>query len=151
MHGVEMQAKLIEWLRRYLPLEIAATAFALLGGLGAATLTANGAIIAYAATWFENVGFYGVALWREVRGRLNGAPLTVAAVTPTLAPSGRALLLEFGPAEVLDSFVIRPACMYALPKLTGSLTLGLIFGKFMADLAFYGLAIVAYEWLKRRR
>lgn len=121
------------------------------GGLGAAALTANGVAIAYAATWAENAGFYGFALLREVRRRLNGEPLSFAAAAPNLAPSGRALVMEFGPAELLDSFVLRPLCMYALPQLMGNLTIGLILGKFLADFAFYGLAIAAYEWLKRRR
>ncbi len=146
-----MRAKLIEWLARYLPLEIAATACSLAGGLGAAAIGMNAAIVAYAATWAENAGFYGYALAREMHGRLTGAPLSMTAARPALLSSSRSLLAEFGAAEALDSFVVRPACMYALPQLTGNLALGLVLGKIVADIAFYGLAVAAYERGKSRR
>lgn len=143
-------SKPLEWLKRYLPLEIAATACALSGGMGAAYFGAGPAVIAYAATWSENIGFYGVALVRELRRRAGAQPLSFASAAPAVMPSARALLAEFGPAELLDSFVIRPAAMYALPMLAGDLALGLLLGKIIADAAFFGLAIVAYEWRKGR-
>jgi hypothetical protein len=133
-----MGGRLRDWLKRYLPLELAATACALLGGYAAASSTANAAVIAYAATWAENVGFYALAIGRE--WRRQGA----------LAPAMRIVVMEFGPAEVLDSFVVRPACMYLGPLLTGQLASGLIVGKIAADIAFYGLAGLAYERQKAR-
>lgn len=146
-----MKAKLVEWLRRYLPLEVAGTACAMLGGIGASALGANGAIVAYCATWAENIGFYGCALVREVRSYLAGAPGVAGRTRGAVVASARRLILEFGPAELLDSFVLRPACMYALPKLTGHLALGLLLGKVLADIAFFGIAIIAYELGKTRR
>ena len=146
-----MRAKLIEWLARYLPLEIAATACSLAGGLGAAAIGLNAGVVAYAATWAENVGFYGYALVREMRGRLGEAPLSLTGMGPAMVSSSRALVAEFGPAEAVDSFVVRPACMYVMPELTGNLALGLMLGKVVADIAFYGLAVAAYEWGKFRR
>ncbi len=146
-----MKAKLIEWGARYLPLEIAATACSLAGGLGAAAIGMNAGIIAYAATWAENAGFYGYALAREVRRTVAGAPLTAMVLGPALLTSSRALIAEFGAAEVFDSFIVRPACMYVMPQITGHLALGLVLGKVVADIAFYGLAVAAYEWGKSRR
>ncbi len=140
-----MWARLLEWLRRYLPLEIAATVCSLAGGLGAAVVTTNGGVIAYAATWAENVGFYSYALVREIRRSLGTEPVSLAALKSTLLPSTGALIAEFGAAEVLDSFVVRPACMYLLPKLTGHLAIGLVLGKILADVVFYALAVIAYE------
>lgn len=134
---------------RYLPLEIAATVCALLGGLGASTLVGNGAVIAYVATWAENVGFYGVALVRDMRAHRGGAAGWTAQWGALLA-SARRLVSEFGPAELLDSFILRPALLYALPKLTGHLAAGLLLGKIIADIAFFGLAVIAYEWRKAR-
>lgn len=126
-----MRAKVVEWLKRYVPLEIAATACSLAGGLGAAALTDNGGVIAYVATWAENVGFYGCALIRRVwqRTRFRPISLSIPAMCGALLPSAKVLVTEFGPAEVLDSFVLRPACLYLLPKLTGHLALGLVLGK----------------------
>ena len=146
-----MKAKLREWLWRYLPLEIAATIFALGGGFAAASFGFNGAVIAYAAAWAENTGFYGTALIRELRRSSGGERLSIASAGPRLVPTVRALATEFGPAELLDSFIVRPGCMYLLPLLTGDLALGLICGKVLADVAFFGLAIVAYELGKSRR
>jgi hypothetical protein len=137
------------WLRRYLPLEIAATATALVGGLAAAALTSNTGAIAFAGTWAENVGYYGFALAREMR--------TSAAETPELGAGTRLwqalrrLVWEFGIAEALDSFVVRPGAMYAAIKLTGSTGAGIVIGKLVADVAFYAVAIVFYEWGKRAR
>lgn len=145
-----MKAKAAEWLKRYGPMEIAATLCSLAGGLGTGLLTSNGGIIAYAATWTENAGFYGVALVREVRRNLGDAPASIAAIAAALPSAIRALVAEFGPAEVLDSFVLRPAFLYLMPKLTGHLAAGLLLGKILADLAFFGLAILAYEWIKSR-
>lgn len=143
-----MRPKLVEWLWRYLPLEIAATFSALAGGLGAAALTSNTLTIAYAGTWSENVGYYGMALWRE---------MSVATPLGQVAPpfgarvmaSIRRLLWEFGAAELLDSFVARPFCLYWAVTLAGNLALGLLIGKLAADLLFYSIAIVFYEAGKR--
>ncbi|MEZ5851954.1 MAG: hypothetical protein R3D68_15015 [Hyphomicrobiaceae bacterium] len=146
-----MRTKLREWFWRYVPLEIAATAFALLGGLGASILTDNGAVIAYAATWAENAGFYGVAFVRELRSAGHAKRAAPASRWSVLHAAAHRLAAEFGPAEVLDSFVLRPALLYLLPKLTGNLTLGLLVGKILADVGFFGMAIIAYEWRKARR
>jgi hypothetical protein len=147
--------RLIEWGRRYAPLEIAATATALIGGLLASGVTANGVAIAYAGAWAENVGYYGVAFVREMRrgtaiaagsaegaGRLYYRRAMVAI---------RGLLWEFGVAEMIDSFVSRPFCMYWGTVLTGHLGYGIVLGKLAADVIFYGIAIVFYEWGKYRK
>ncbi|MCI0688045.1 MAG: hypothetical protein L0Y54_12520 [Sporichthyaceae bacterium] len=41
----------------------------------------------------------------------------------------RGLVLEFGPAEVLDTVLIRPAAMYLGPILVGSPPAGVVTGK----------------------
>ncbi len=61
----------------------------------------------------------------------------------------RNLSLEFGPAELLDSFLVRPLAMYLGPIVVGSLTAGVILGKIAADVVFYTLAIVGYEFGKK--
>lgn len=133
-----MRERLWNWSKRYLPLEVAATACALLGGYAAAAWSLNGAVIAYAATWAENVGFYALAIGRAWRQQ------------GTVGSALKAVALEFGPAELLDSVVVRPACMYLFPTLFGHLGVGLIVGKVVADVVFYGLAGLAYERLKGR-
>jgi hypothetical protein len=59
-------------------------------------------------------------------------------------------LVEFGLAEVLDSFLIRPWLMHQMPIWTGRHTIGILLAKFMADITFYLPSILFYEWSKRR-
>lgn len=138
--GSTWRGKAREWTVRYLPLEIAATLTALAGGLGAAALTDHLVVIAYAAAVSENVGFYAIAFGREMRGEQR----------PAASVAMRRLLWEFGLAEVLDSFVIRPFAMYVSAAVLGSVGFGIVVGKVLADLAFYAIAIVFYELGKAR-
>jgi pilus assembly protein TadC len=62
----------------------------------------------------------------------------------------RDLVLEFGPAEALDSLLLRPALMYAGILLAPNLALGVVAGKIAADICFYLPTILSYEWLRRR-
>ena len=103
-------------------------------------------LAALGGTWGENVGYYATIIARDLRARrMRDGRLTTGGVLLTC----RDLVLEFGGAELLDTFLVRPAAMFALIALTGNLPLGLILGKVVADLAFYCAAIGAYELRKR--
>lgn len=128
------------WLRRYLPAELICTPTALLCAWLATTLTGSLAMAAVAGTWGENLGFYGVMLARELARRgLRALPAALCD-----------LALEFGPAEALDSILLRPALMYIGMQLAPSPAIGFVAGKLAADLIFYVPAIVSYELLRRR-
>ena len=60
----------------------------------------------------------------------------------------RSVAIEFGPAEVIDSLLIRPLAFYLGPILFGSMVAGWIFAKLVADVGFYVLAIFSYERFK---
>jgi hypothetical protein len=146
--------RLVEWGRRYAPLEILSLLSALAGAGLAGLVTTSAVAIAYAGAWAENIGYYGYAFAREMRwiGRAVPDVAEMAASWPGRAAAAvKALLWEFGTAEVLDSLVVRPACMYAAIALIGNLAAGIVVGKLMADVVFYGIAIVFYEWGKKRR
>jgi len=49
----------------------------------------------------------------------------------------RNLIIEFGPAELLDVLAVRPFFMYLIPKLTGDFLLGTFIGKMIADVIFF--------------
>src|SRR5512133_438264 len=102
MHTQLIIDRITTWLQRYLPAELVCTPTALLCAWLAATLTGSTAVAAIAGTWGENLGFYGMMLAREL-GRRG-----VRALPAILCD----LALEFGPAEALDSMVLRPALMY---------------------------------------
>ncbi len=126
------------WLRRYGPAEVAATCGAVIAAaVGARLAGAGGA--ALAGTLGEAVAFYGFVVARELRAeRAAGGGRSALQVLSDL-------LVEFGPAEVLDTCAVRPLAMYVGPLLTGNLTVGILAGKLAADLLFYALAAVGYE------
>jgi hypothetical protein len=111
---------------RYLAAEAAGTV-ATLGAVWAAHRAGASAFIAgQCGSAAETVAYYGVILALEWRrsGR------------PTLR-SLRDLLIEFGPAELLDTFVTRPLLLAAGPELIGDVALGALAGKVVADILFY--------------
>lgn len=137
-----MKTKLKRWLGRYGPAELLAILGSFLSGIVINALYNNLVLTALAATWGENIGYYGAIIISDVRkARSKHGKLTLLIVFKLL----RNLFLEFGPAEYLDSFIVRPFCMYLFPTLLKNVALGLIAGKFAADFIFYIPTIVAFE------
>ncbi|MBB5162578.1 hypothetical protein [Mycobacterium sp. AZCC_0083] len=142
--------KLLEWVRRYLPCEIAGTTCELGGAAIAYLFTGSYAAAAVAATIGASVGYYAAAYTCAVRttyrelGHLQRTRRVLAANAIAL----RSVAIEFGPAEVIDSLFIRPAAFYLGPVLFGNMLGGWIFAKLVADVGFYALAILSYERFK---
>jgi hypothetical protein len=139
------------WLGRYWPAELAGTATLLLITLVATAADLGPIALALLATWGENLGYYGALLVREERRLQRTSTLghRLAALT-----SVRNIVLEFGPAEALDTLLIRPAFMYAFPQLIGSAAIGVLVAKVAADAIFYVPVIASYElrrFLEHRR
>jgi len=154
VHGVttggNTRSKLREWLRRYLPCEIAGTvgelggaavAYLMTGSLAAAAITATigASAISYAAA-------YTSALRWNYRDNSHRSWPPRGALSMLLAL--RSVAVEFGPAELIDSVAVRPAAFYVGPLLFDSTVAGWIFGKLVSDVAFYLFAIVSYERFK---
>jgi hypothetical protein len=151
MTEIGVWRKLREWFGRYLPAELLGTLTALAAAWTVHAVSGSLISAAIAGTIGESLGFYGCLAVREMRyydalhrdhGRLRRQWLTG---TRTL----RDLLIEFGPAELVDSFLTRPLFMYLMASLLQNFTAGIVAGKLAADVIFYGIAISAYE-LKRR-
>jgi hypothetical protein len=104
------------------------------------------AVAAITGTLAENVGFYGVMAVMEWRQQAAGRP----GVHRRTARTAAALFVEFGPAEALDSLLVRPLCMYVGPFLTGGIASGSLLGKLGADAAFYAVAAASYVAVQRR-
>ena len=142
--------KLMEWLRRYLPLEIAGW----IGELGAAAVayswTGSLAVAAVAATIGSSVGYYLPAYISAVRWGSSVEQHRPWPARTALAHflALRSLTIEFGPAEVVDSLLVRPALIYSAPLMLDHVVLGWIVGGFVADVAFYVFAIGSYERFK---
>ena len=146
-----MKQRLHEWLRRYLPAEILSVVATLLAATVVLRATRNGLRAALAATWAGNVAYFGPLLVQDVyqtrrARRQRGQTYTWR----TFGQNLRALAVEFGPAEVLDSFLIRPALMYYLPRWLGHFGAGILVAKLLADVTFYIPTILSYEFSKKR-
>lgn len=146
-----MRHKVREWLRRYGPAELAS-----LGAtLGAAWLAARGGgprmAVALAATWAGNVAYFGWLLAQDAQLarrhlRAQGRRYSLG----TLGRNVRALAVEFGAAELLDSLFIRPALLYWVPQWVPGFGLGVLLAKLAADVTFYVPTIISYELSKHR-
>ena len=115
-----------EWLRRYLPNEIVGTVGEL-GGAGVAYLmTGSFAAAAIAGTVGASVGYYAVAYGTAVRwcyaAQYDRAWPVRVLIANLLAL--RSVVVEFGPAEGIDSLVVRPLTYYVGPIVLGNALLG---------------------------
>jgi hypothetical protein len=145
-------SKTKEWVRRYLPAEVIATVTALLSAGGMYSATDSYPLAAIAGTIGENVGYYGYFVVIEwIRHHKNHRHHGVVRRTILVfSKTVRDMLIEFGPAELLDSLLVRPFCMFVAPQIIGGpYVLGIFVGKVAADLVFYSIAIVGYEAKKR--
>jgi ornithine decarboxylase len=135
-----------EWIGRYLVAELAGLTTALLAALAVTSWDPDQlAVAAYASALGEGVGFYaGFLVVRYLREEIDGPPRRRIAVIVAAA------VVEFGPAEIVDTVLIRPAAMYLASWATGNVIIGVLIGKVAADVVFYGLAITSYEMLVRR-
>lgn len=142
-----MKQKLIEWLKRYVPAEICALAGVLIVTSLAYLITKNRILSAYIGAQGENLFYYGFLSIREVLTdkKKTAEKYKLKHFFKTL----RNLVVEFGPAEALDSLLVRPASLYFFPLLLGNYTLGLIVGKYVADIVFYVPTIISYELRKK--
>jgi hypothetical protein len=138
-----------EWFDRYKYAELAATTAALLGSQFSKVF--SGLTTAYLITLVEYLAFYAViitmAYWQCAKKNKTIQKNTTARYVFLII---RNVVLEFGYPAVLDILFIRPFCMYWLPIFTGNSLTGIMAGKICADVVFYFLTIVNYEWMKRK-
>lgn len=128
-----------EWLARFVPAELAGIAGSYAGYLIVADLGVSPILAAYGAAFGENCGYYTVVFLRDW--------FALPPEKRRLGPVLKAMVHDFGIAEVLDTFVVRPGFTLAAVALMGPVW-GVGVAKFSADAVFYLLAISFWE---RRR
>lgn len=140
------RAKAATWIRRYGPSEVLGTVAAVGAASGVQQLTGSTVAAAYAGSLAEALVFYGVMFLRttireahEAGGR--GRPYGNADLLRVV----QGMLLEFGFAEALDSFLLRPLLMGLGIRVLGT-NLGALVGKLASDVVFYGPVLTIYEW-----
>lgn len=134
------------WVRRYLVAELTGLAVAIVTAVVVAYWSQfHMAAVAIAASLGETVGFYlGFLISQYRRGEIVG-PLR-----QRIALTFSAAAVEFGPAEVADTFLVRPSLMFLGSLGTGNVLVGVLVGKIAADVVFYALSITSYELAVRR-
>jgi hypothetical protein len=143
------QGRVRGWIKRYGPSEVAGIGMALGASWLVQQVTGSVVAAAYGAAIGEGLGFYGSLVTREMIQEAYCAGARRAPYgAPEMMRSWRGLLLEFGPAELLDTGLIRPLAM-ALGTSVMGWGLGIVVGKLVADVAFYLPVIWVYE--RRRR
>lgn len=145
------KSKAKEWLRRYLPAEVLGTITALASAGITFSLSESYALSGFAGTMGENVGYYGYFITIEFieHHKFFSSHKPFRRSILVINKTTRNLLVEFGPAEVFDSFIIRPFAMSVAPIFITPYLLGVFIGKLAADAVFYGFAILGYEARKK--
>lgn len=142
--------KIKEWAKRYLPAEIVGTITAVSAASIAHILSDNPIFIAYIATLGEAIGFFSTIFIQYLlifsrKRKTENRRFSLLDISKIISH----ILLEFGPAELIDSLVLRPFFMYLFPLLIESFTLGILLGKVAGDITFYLLVIFSYEMKKK--
>ena len=134
------------WVRRYLLAELTGLATAIVVAVVVAFWSQGHVVaVAFAASLGETVGFYGgFFISQHRRGEVVGPRRQRMAIMLSAAA------LEFGPAELADTFLVRPTAMFLGSVGTGNVLVGVLVGKVAADVVFYAVSITSYELVVRR-
>lgn len=139
-----LRPALTTWRRRYGIAEALGTLALVLAALAVRDLAGSLVLAAVAGSLAEAGWFYGVLLLRDWRRERAHARQGGCAPRP-LRELAHDLLLEFGAAERVDGFLLRPCCLWLGLRLAGGWP-GLLAGKLAADLLFYGPLLSFLHW-----
>ncbi len=145
-----MNKKIKEWIKRYLLADILSTIFSLFTAWLIMELTEDRVMAAFIGSAVASITFYGIVAFNDVRKsikqhRNSGTKYEFKSFFIDF----KNLIVEFGPAEILDVLAVRPFFMYLMPKLTGEFLLGTFIGKMIADVVFFIPAIIMFEVRKK--
>ena len=120
------------------------------GALITYELTGNGILAALIGTLADNITYYSYLTLRESnldkkKQKKNNQKYGFLSFKKTI----RNLIIEFGPAEMLDFFLVRPLALILFPILLDDFLLGLLIGVIVADIIFYIPTITSYELKKK--
>jgi len=135
-----------------LPAEIVGTATALAAASITRVFYDNLIFIAYAGALGEAIGFYSTVFIQNIlvvgkKRKTENKTLSITDFRRIITD----MVLEFGPAGIIDGLLLRPFFMYLFPVLLKNFTLGILLGKIAGDLTFYFLVILSYEMKKRHK
>lgn len=146
--------KIRRWIAEFLPSEIVGT----ISAVGAASIVHlfydNGIFIAYIGSLGEAIGFYLTLVIQRIitfrkthihdKKRFSMYDFSIIIAN---------MVLEFGPAGIIDGLLLRPFFMYLFPILLADFMWGIFIGKLVGDFTFYALVILSQgikEKIKKR-
>jgi hypothetical protein len=126
------------WGKRFLLAEICGASLAVIASYLTIIFSQSAVFAAYAGAAGDTIGFYvpiivqdSLAMRRELRAKNKRFGWG------TILRLVKNMLLEFGPAEVIDSLFLRPFFMYYFPILLHNYPIGILAGKLAGDVTFY--------------
>ncbi len=137
-----MNKKSLEWIRRYLPAFLIATAFTLIFSNIAIYYIKNPIIVAYIGAWGGIFSYYVFIITREL---FNEYKKEKKFKINFILKVFRNLLFEFTPAEIMDVLLVSPFFLFIFPKMISNFSLAILLGKLCADIIFYSITILFYE------
>jgi len=145
-----LKHKIKEWLKRYLLAEIVGTITAIAAASTAHSFYGNLILIAYAGSLGEAIGFYSTVFTQNIvsinkKNKVENKQFTFSDFSIIFTN----IVLEFGPAGIIDGLLLRPFFMFLFPILLKDFTLGILVGKIIGDITFYCLVILSYELKKK--
>lgn len=147
-----LKRKSKEWLKRYLPGEIVGTITALFAASLVHAYNDNLVAIAYAGSLGEAIGFYTTVIIQNIRiVRKKRISENQAFAFSDFYKVCIDVVIEFGPAGIIDGMVLRPLFMFLFPIYVKNFTLGILLGKVAGDVTFYILVILSYELNKKKK
>lgn len=142
--------KVKEWLKRYVPAEVISLSSALIVANIVFHYTGSTPWAAIAATWGENIGFFGTIIYRDIKESKKQHKLREVKYTHhSFLKNMRNIVVEFSIPEILDTLLIRPLTMFFMIHQFGNLQLGVTAGKIAADIVYYIPLVVMYELRKK--
>ncbi|MFH1575471.1 MAG: hypothetical protein ABIB55_00820 [Candidatus Nealsonbacteria bacterium] len=141
-----LKDKLKEWLKRYAFAHIVAVITAVLIANLSHALFKNIILSAFLATWSDNIAYYGIIIYGDLKSQKKKDKQLK---TKSFLKVARGIVVEFGPAEYLDSFIIRPFYLSVFPYFIPNYPLAILIGSMCAEVTFYIPTIISYELKKK--
>lgn len=137
-----MKRKLKEWFKRYAFAEAIAIAISIPTANVILWLSSNYIISGIITTFVESVTFYSLIVLKDLNERRhNTGRLRFSDYMKQL----RKTFIEFGPAEYLDGFIIRPFYLSFFPYIIPYYSLAIFTGTMLANITYYIPVIISYE------
>lgn len=130
-----------EWFNRYSVPLVLATLAAIISANIIKSLFGNNIIAGITATWVDNLVFYGYITITDLKNKHFNII--------NLLKHSRNMVVEFGPAEYLDSFILRPFYLSSFPYFISNYSLAIVLGSLAAEVSFFIPTIISYEFRKK--